>query len=602
KTNRADVEFIAGEGRKMKIRKIYIEGNKYLPDKRILKLIKTKKAWLFGGGILKEDVLGEDMERVKSLYLKEGFSDVTVAYEVKQDLKKPYLDIMIKINEGKQYFVGVIRFTGNSVIDDTKILNALESCLPGKIYSVEGVQKDQFIIQGLYFELGYITVGVGVTTVLNPTTDAIDIAYSITENEIAYINKVKIRGNVKTKDTVIRRELRFYPGDKFEGPKLRRSKERLMNLGFFEEVSFNDQATGVPNQHDLIVEVKEQKTGTFSFGGGYSTVNDFIGFTEIEQRNFDWRNFPYFTGDGQDLKLRTEIGTVSANYSLSFTEPWLYDYPISFGFDLYRLSHERENDIGWGYDETKTGGDIRLGKELSEYTKGSLAYRLEEIKISDIDPTASNELKKEVGTNNISSIELGISYDARDNVFDPHKGVVMDGNLDIAGGFFGGDKDFYQFRLGASRYFPFWRDSVFEVRGRMGLADAYGSSSELPIYERFFAGGGYSIRGYEERTVGPIDPSSKDPLGGNALLTGSIEYTYPVFDFLRLATFYDVGNVWAKLSDFASGGFKAGFGFGARIKTPMGPLRLDYAFPLNKQPGEDEKKTGRFHFSMGGGF
>ncbi len=601
-TNQAVVDFIAHEGRRIKIRRIYVEGNDHVPDRRILKIIKTKRAWLFGAGILKEDVLEEDMARIESYYQKQGFSDVKVDYTIKEHPKKPYLYITIVIQEGKQYFVGLINLAGNIAIAEEEIRQAIKFCLPEEVYSSDGLEQDKFIIQGLYFDRGYIMADVRAVSVLNPETGKIDITYHITENEIIFINKIKIRGNVKTKDIVIRRELRIYPGDNFDGEKLRRSKERLANLGFFEEISYDTQPTKIANQRDLVVEVKEAKTGTFSFGGGYSTVNNFIGFIEIEQRNFDWKNWPYFTGDGQDLRWRAELGTVTENFSLSFTEPWLYDYPISFGFDLYNTSHERESDVGWGYDEERTGGDIRLGKELSEYVKGNIAYRFEQIEISDVDLAASNELKKEEGKNNISSIELGLTFDHRDNVFNPTRGVLLTGNFDIAGGAFGGDKDFFQFQTRASRYFPLWRGSVLELRTRLGLADAYGDSDDIPIYERFFAGGAYSIRGYEERMVGPIDPSSKDPLGGNSLLVGNIEYTYPVFDFLRVACFYDVGNVWRKLSDVGSGGFKSGVGLGLRIKTPIGPIRLDYGIPLNKQSGEDEKKSGRIHFSMGGGF
>jgi outer membrane protein insertion porin family len=601
-TNQAAVDFIAHEGRRIKIRRIYVEGNEHFPDKRILKIIKTKRAWLFGAGILKEDVLEEDMARIESFYQSRGFADAKADYIIKEDPKRPYLYITIVIQEGKQYMVGLINLTGNIAITQEEIRSALKVCLPGEVYSADGLEQDKFIIQGLYFDRGYIMADVSAISVLNPKTGAVDITYHITENEIVFVNKIKIRGNVKTKDVVIRRELRIYPGDKFEGAKLRRSKERLVNLGFFEEISYDTQPTEVANQRDLIVEVKETKTGTFSFGGGYSSINEFIGFIEIEQKNFDWKNWPYFTGDGQDLKLRAELGTVSENLSLSFTEPWLFDYPISFGFDIYRMSHERESDVGWGYDEKRTGADIRLGREISEYVKGDIAYRFERIDISDIDPTATSELKKEEGKNNISSIEMGLGLDNRDNVFNPTRGVLLTGNFDIAGGAFGGDKDFYKFHTRASRYFPLLRDSVLELRARLGLADAYGDSNDIPIYKRFFAGGAYSIRGYEERMVGPIDPSSKDALGGNSLLVGNIEYTYPLFDFLRLASFYDVGNVWRKLSDVGSGGFKSGIGFGLRIKTPIGPIRLDYGIPLNKQAGEDEKKSGRIHFSMGGGF
>jgi len=602
-TNKAKVQFNVVEGRKIRIKGILIEGNVTFSDRRILRLMKTKRAWFFNAGVLKEEVLKEDIERLKSFYYKEGFADAAVDYVVLPHGTKPFLlYITIKIQEGKKYLVGNVNIEGNKDISKKDILAQLKECIPGEVFSQEALKQDTANIQSLYFDRGYIMVGVQETTALNSHTGRTDITYNIMENEIAYVDKIKVRGNVKTKDMVIRRELRIRPGDKFDGEKLRRSKERLQNLGFFEEISYDTEDTPITNKKDLVVEVKEAKTGAFSFGGGYSTVDEFVGFMEIEQKNFDWKNFPYFTGDGQDLKFRASFGTVSESFDLSFTEPWVFDYPVSFGFDLYNRTHQRESDIGYGYDEEIAGGDLRLGKELSEYVRANLMYRYDTIDITNITETATDDLKKEYGKNAISSLEFGLTFDSRDNVFNPNKGDILSGSLEGAGGPFGGDKDFWKFFGRASHYFPLLRGSVLELRGRVGLADTYGNSTSLPIYERYFAGGAYTIRGYDERKVGPVDPVSQDPLGGESMLIGNAEYTYPIFSFLRLAAFYDIGNVYKSASEIGSGGLKAGMGLGVRIRSPIGPIMLDYGIPLDKEPGEEEKGSGKFHFSMSHGF
>ncbi|MCX5703007.1 MAG: outer membrane protein assembly factor BamA, partial [Candidatus Omnitrophica bacterium] len=495
-TNKATVQFDVQESKKVRIKNIIIEGNTAFSGGRILRLMKTKRAWLLNSGILKEDVLKEDIERVKSFYRRGGFTDVTVDYEVKPDSKRPYLlYIRVKIQEGKKYLVGNVTVEGNKNIEKKDILLKVKECVPGKVFSEEALKADVASIQGLYFDRGYIASQIQETTSLNTYTGRVDIVYNIIENEINYVNKVKIKGNVKTRDVVIRRELRIHPGDKFDGDKLRRSKERLQNLGFFEEISYDTENTPEPDKKDLIVDVKESKTGAFSFGGGYSTVEQLVGFIEVEQKNFDWKNFPYFTGAGQDLKFRATFGTLSSGFDFSFTNPWVFDYPVSFGFDAYSRSHKREEDVGYGYDEKITGGDLRLGREISEYLRADLMYRYDQIDITNITDTATDDLKSEYGKNSISSITPSLTYDSRDNVFDPTKGNLLSGSFELAGGLFGGDKNFWKFYGRASHYFPLPRNSAIEVRARAGLAGPYSNSEKIPIYERFFAGGAYTIRG-----------------------------------------------------------------------------------------------------------
>ncbi|MDD5097964.1 MAG: outer membrane protein assembly factor BamA, partial [Candidatus Omnitrophica bacterium] len=603
------------EGQKVRIKDIIIQGNSSFASGRILKLLKTKRAWFFNAGVLKEDVLAEDMERIKSFYQREGFTDVVVNYEVKPDEKKTYLlYITIKINEGKKYLVGSVIINGNKDITEKEILSRLTDCIPGKVFSQEAMKKDITSVQGTYFDRGYISAQVQDSTIVNSDSGRVDITYLITENQVAYVDKIKIRGNIKTRDVVIRRELRIHPGDKFDGEKLRRSKERLTNLGFFEDVSYDTEETNTTDKKNLLVDVKETKTGAFSFGGGYSTVDQFVGFVEVEQKNFDWKNWPYFTGAGQNLKVRASIGNLSDGFELSFTEPWMFGYPVAFGFDLYRRTHSRDTDSGYAYDEKVTGGDLRLGKELSEYLRGDMTYRLDQIDISNLADNSSQDLNDEAAESPylVSVFTPSLSYDSRDNVFDTRKGNLITGSLDFAGGPLGGNKNYWKFFGRASHYFPMPRGAVLEIRGRLGLGQPYSSTEKLPISERFFAGGAYTIRGYEERKVGPVD-SAGDPLGGASMVVGNIEYTYPLFSFLKVAAFYDVGNVWEKLGDIFSnkdannvqnsGGFKSGIGLGLRIKTPIGPIMLDYGLPMDPESGKSSRsKSGRFHFSASHGF
>lgn len=601
-TNKAIIDFKVDEGKKKKVKKIYIEGNYNFSDGKIIKILKTKKAWLFGSGVLAEEVLIEDMDRIKSFYNKQGFINATVDYKLQSDARGSFWLITINIEEGKKFFVGDLIIKGNQDVLEKEILAKIQQSKPGKVFSQEYLKQDIMEINSLYFDKGYISARVQETTTLNDENQRIDVTLNVKENEVAYVEKIKIKGNVKTRDAVIRRELRIKPGDRFDGQKLKRSKERLQNLGFFEEVGYDTEDTEVSNKKDLIVEVKESKTGQFSFGGGYSTVDQFVGFVEVEQKNFDWKNFPYFTGAGQDLKLRASLGSLSNGYELSFTEPWIFDYPLSFGFDIYKNTHERDSDVGYGYDEDITGGDLRFSKEFAEYLTGSIKYTCESIKIANVSADASNDLKEEEGKNTISSTEVGLTLDTRDNVFEPKKGDVLSGSLQMAGGPIGGDRDFWKFYSRASHYWNIAGNSVLEFRVRAGIADTYDDTNKIPIFERFFAGGANTIRGYRERKIGPYDSNSADPLGGEAMLIGNMEYTYPLFNFLKLAAFYDIGNVWARSSDFAAGGYKSGVGFGFRLKTPIGPIMLDYGIPLNKESGKDTKDSGRIHFSMSHGF
>lgn len=600
-TGGVKLHYIIKEGERVRISKIKFTGNKNFPYKKLIAAIKTRPGSLFNSGFLKKDILEEDMERVKGFYSGQGFLDATTSYKL-EDLPKSKLLVVIDVSEGKRYYLGSLTFHGNDKVFSSKEISAaMKNLKVDGVFTPEKLQKDISDINALYFDKGYIFADIQESTSINSETGKVDVDLTISEGEIAYVNKVKVEGNNRTRDIVIRREVRLSPGDTFDGTKLRRTKERLKNLGYFEEVNYDIQDTASPNKKDLVVQVKESKTGSFSFGGGYSTVDKLIGFVEVEQKNFDFANWPTFTGGGQDLKVRGEIGSIRSNALLSFTEPWFFDMPISAGFDLYRTKIDRESDVGYAYNEERTGFDLRSGKSFTEYLSGGVTYRLEEIKLDNFADNVSNDLLREEGTNNVSSISFNLTHDSRDDILNPTKGLVLGSTFDLAGGPLSGDKNFYRIKGKASYDLPLIYASVLEFRLRTGVVDRYGDSDYVPVYENFYAGGAYTIRGYNERKVGPLDPGSGDPVGGKSMVVANIEYTLPIVEYIKAAVFFDTGNVWPKVSDIGLDGYKSGMGVGLRIKTPIGPMNLDYGYPLNDEPGEEDR-SGKFYFSVSRSF
>lgn len=597
--NEVAVKLSINEKGILKVRKVEVLGNKVISVRRIIKLMKSKKAWLFNRGVFKKKVLEDDLRRITDFYKLKGFSDAVAKIDVERLPKGIHL--IVNIDEGQRYYVGKITIEGVKEIPED-VVNSAMKLKDGSIYSEQAVYLDSSLIREAYVDRGYIFSQVDPLSLLNPATGKIDIAYKINENNIAYIEDINIKGNIKTKDKIIRRELRVYPGERFDGKRIRKSKERLDNLGFFEEIRFGTEPGSEPDNVDLIVDVKEAKTGYFSFGGGYSSIDAFMGFVEVRQRNFDYRNFSTFTGAGQDLSIMLSMGTLTKRYQLSFTNPWIFDKPVSFGFDGYRKGHDQDDNVGYAYKEDVKGGLLRLGREFDDYWKGGVAYRFENVEISDVVSGASAELHQEVGSNDLSSGEVQISYDSRDSIHSPSKGIYVSNTLQVFGGPFLGDKDFIKYFGRVSFYTPAVNKSVIELRLRGGIASEFSDTNKIPIYERFFAGGASTVRGYRERKVGPIDGVTKDPVGGDRMLIGNIEYTYPLADFLKAATFFDIGKVWGNDStNIIENGFMSSIGLGLRVKTPIGPVSIDYGWPLDTEVDE-EGKEGRFHFNVSRAF
>ncbi|MFT5207372.1 MAG: outer membrane protein insertion porin family [Candidatus Omnitrophota bacterium] len=600
--NQAELIIRVDEGVKVVIKSITFEGMNWFKPAKILKSIETKSRGWYGliSGLLKEDALDIDIQRIRSMYDEEGFSDAKIGHRLDATDEPGQVNLIFEINEGRQYLVGTIDFQGNQLFSNTALISA-SATKPDSPFSRRGLRQNVSDIQDLYFEKGYMNARIIFDSSFNDETGRVDSIYKITENSITYVNRIKIMGNTKTKDIVIRRELRVYPGEPFNGASLKRSKERLFNLGYFEEVQFDTEDTEKKDHKNLIVSIKEQKTGEFSFGGGFSSIDKALGFVQIRQRNFDHGNYPSFTGAGEDLSVRLQLGTVRSQGELSWTDPWFMGHPFSLGFDLFKRESSRTRSSGLFFDEDRQGGRLRIGKELSDFDIVNASYAYEQVDISDVPDDASADLQAEEGETNVSRLALNLTRDKRDNRFVPTNGYLLSGSSELAGGFLAGDRDFWKMSGLAAGYWPHRGDNVIELKLRGGISDAYDDSEKVPIFERYYAGGANTIRGYKERRVGPRDTGTGDPIGGEAYWVANAEYTFPIVEgVLKAAAFYDIGAVDATIDDFGAGDIAQGIGMGVRIKTPIGPVKIDAGFPINDVEGED--KEVRFYFNMSRGF
>lgn len=609
----AEVFINIREGYQVRVKKITFSGLESLTSGELRGVMATKPHSLFSilrRGKFSEDEFNLDLERIALYARSQGYLDFQVLdTEITVTEDGTGLLIEITVSEGERYYVGEIGVVGNENYPAAD-LEALLGLTDGLPYSPEEMRKDAGNIRDFYYERGYIDVAVNPRQILNPETGRIDLTYQIDENRISYIHRIDIVGNQITRDRVIRRELLVKPGEIFNGIRVQRSRQRLENLGFFQQVSIEPIPTSVPDQKDLIIRLEEKKTGEFMFGVGYSSEDDFIGFVEIGQGNFDLFNPPLFMGAGQKMKIRAEFGSSKSNYEISFVEPWLFGVPLSFGVDLYRRTRFW-ND----YNEKRLGGNLRLRRRITAFSQVGLNYNLENVDIYDVSEYADWSIQSEAGKNWVSSLTPSITRDTRDNFLVPSRGMRATLACQVAGGILGGDKDFVKTTFDSSYYLSFFSGHILGFRFRAGTAQPYGDTEIVPVYERFFLGGANTIRGFRYREVGPqgIDPRTglpnSEPVGGDSMMMASVEYTFPIIEMVRGALFYDVGYVWTdkdwELEDRVFSGewfqsLNSGAGFGLRLYLPIGPIKLDYGWPLVTDGWNDT--GGRFHFNIGYAF
>jgi outer membrane protein insertion porin family len=607
---RATVTFEIHETPKVKINNVEFVGAQAFTQKKLRKQIKTRRHWMFswitGSGVLKDDQFEEDKDKLADFFRNEGYID----YELK-DVQFDYLNpkrmiVRLFVNEGTRYRVGSVDFKGNTVFTTNDILQGIvtegkrekPTMLPGKIFTPKALTHDVDAIRDFYGSKGYIDTYVKPLKVPNTDKGTMDLVYDIVDESKgkSFVEKIEIKGNTKTKDKVLRRELAIAPGETFDMVRVKLSKSRLEQMQYFDKVEANPVPTDVPNRQNLVIDVEEASTGHVEIGAGFSSIDSLFGFVGYREGNFDLFNPPYFRGGGQKLRIGTTIGLERKDYTISFVEPWFFGKRLALGVDLY---YSQLNYLSSLYNISQAGGRVSLTKQLPHNFIASISYTLENIGISNVDPSAPQVIRDEPANRLVSKIGTSIAYDTRNSAIEPNRGQRTELLTEIAGGPLGAEADFYRWELRSKWYFPGFMDGhIFEVGARGGVVEPYGRSSRVPLFDRYFLGGVDSLRGFKYRQVGPRIAPSDEPVGGSTLYYGSAEYSIPIIDRLRLAVFYDIGNVLADPYDFDFGSFSDNWGIGVRLNIPhLGPLRLDYGIPISHD--RYSNGSGQFQFSAG---
>jgi len=642
-------------GPRLKVEQIQFEGNRSLKDKELLRVMTTRLGGLFSAGEYDEAMLRADLEAVQEVYRRKGWLDATVGKKIVLDDTKERLYVIVQITEREQYVItppdppdAII--VGNHLFTDEELLDLMESKVGG-LFAPETFEKDLKAIRDLYGAQGHIQVVVGhnifikgnggagspaagtrppPSSLPTPRSPRVVVQVTIDEGPKMFVEEIKIRGLRRTQERIARRELTFYPGERLNTAKVQDSKRRLINTGLFqsqdetlqrEPVRIRYEPGSAPDRANVIIDLDEGNVGKAGLGFGISSTAGIMGQVSLTHYNFDPLDFPkslrdLYTGDafvgaGQRLTLRLTPGTKRQDYRLQWENPSVFDSPYSVGYDLFMRRYFLRD-----YDEDHAGSTLTLGRRFGRDFRVSLTPGVQDIGVSNLEDDAPADVATVKGHNLKVSLRLSATYDKRDHVWLPTTGYLVKASLENAGSFMGGDVDIVRGVVEARRYFtvwdqPKWGKHVVQVGGRVGLVDATshayasGRGSDVPIFERFHAGGIGSVRGFQGRGIGPVDPVFEKQIGGEALLVGNLEYTAPLFhNVIRGVLFLDMGKVGEHASDMDFRDLRASVGFGVRLRFPQFgmrnvPLSLEFGFPIAK---EDTDDTRVFAFNLGTGF
>jgi outer membrane protein insertion porin family len=585
---RAKVTFVIDESEKAYVRKIEFMGNKAFKTSKLKDLMRTREkgwfSWFTNSGLLEDEALEEDRRNIEAFYADNGYVKAKLGVpQVRLSKDEKEIMIFMTVTEGDAYKVGTIAFKGDLVVPEEVLKGVLEN-KPGQTFRASLFQKDMLTITDLCQDKGYAFAEVAPLTVVDDQTTVVNVTYAITKGPQVFFNRVSITGNVRTRDKVVRRELRFAEGDLFSASKLNESKRRLRNTTFFKEVDLKVVKTDEPDKVNIDAVVEERPTGSISMGVGYSSYENVILTGSISQDNF--------LGTGIRLFLGAALSSINQYFDFTISHPYIFDLDLSAALSVFNQERDFET-----YKYKVAGGSITLGRPITDITRLSGRYRYEKADVFDIDFDASDYVQDQAGKATTSSVSGLISRVTIDDILMPTKGSAIDLSVELAGGPFGGTNDFVKGVVSAGRFIPLFWDTVFFVRGTVGFTTAY-SGQSVPIYEKFYVGGINTVRGFKYGEAGPKDITDT-PIGGDNELFFNFEWLFPISKAagLRGVIFFDYGHGFNGSKWFND--MRSGAGFGLRWLSPFGPIRAELGFNLSPKSGEPRNV---FDFTMGKAF
>lgn len=600
----ATVLYVIKEGAKVLVSDIHFEGVNAFSHGKLRRVMSTRRKWILswftGAGILKEEELKTDVERLTAFYYDNGYIQVRVD-DIEVTREGDDLILTVRIEEGDQYRVGNVHFEGEVIEDQMKLAEA-SGLKTGEVFRPSRLRESIFSVTEAYGDLGRAFAEAVPLTDVHPEMKTVDIGFKMTAGPVVNVDRIEVRGNTKTRDEVIRRELRQQEGEQFSGKGLRQGTSRVRRLGLFDEVKVESTKTDKPDEVDLVVNVKEGRTGTFSAGAGFSSEDSLLANARITERNL--------FGRGQTATFNVDFGSRRRNFRLAFTEPWAFDIPLMLGIDAFSWSFEFSDFSRGGngmslrasYPLWELGFRDLAGLSLDDIRVG-VEYRLENTIIDGLSRTAPPSIWYERGTRLTSSLRPSISRNTIDAPFDPTEGSINTISAEFAG--LGGQNDFTKVDLSSRWYFPVYRAEagwklVYSIAGTFGYGYGNGglSGEELPLSERYFPGGINTVRGFQNRTLGPREnfydndsgESLNSEIGGSSQLIINNEVIFPIIPDagVKGVLFFDAGQAWSNDSGIDLGDLRLATGVGLRWLSPFGPLRIEIGFPLNAKPDDEE--------------